>query len=139
DDVLGGIGKDVRAVAAKPIRRRHARHVALRAMLDALFRPAREIIAPADDEVVACRCEEVAVGTIRQAVALGCLGPNQVKSYTRTGMGPCQGRMCGLTIAEVIAAERGVAGPDVGHLRIRPPIKPLTIGEVATFAGAGRL
>src|SRR5262252_1617865 len=135
--VLGRIGKEERDLAAKPIRRRYARHVAPRPLLDALFRPAREIIAPADDEVVACRCEEVAVGTIRQAVALGCLGPNQVKSYTRTGMGPCQGRMCGLTIAEVIAAERGVAVPDVGHLRIRPPIKPLTIGELAAFDEAG--
>jgi len=45
--------------------------------------------------------------------------------------------MCGLTIAEVIAAERAVAVPDVGHLRIRPPIKPLTIGELAAFDEAG--
>src|SRR5262249_8152266 len=71
--VLGRLGKEERDLAAKPIRRRYAHHVAPRPLLDALFRPAREIIAPADDEVLACRCEEVTVGAIRKAVTLGCL------------------------------------------------------------------
>jgi hypothetical protein len=46
-------------------------------------------------------------------------------------MGPCQGRQCGLTASEIIAAERGVAPADVGYQRVRPPIKPITVGELA--------
>lgn len=46
-------------------------------------------------------------------------------------MGPCQGRMCGLTVTEIIASARKVAPEMVGYFRIRPPIKPVRLGEVA--------
>ena len=134
---LGRLEKGKRDAAAEPIRRSFTRHTAPRAMLDALFRPPRALIAPAQDDVLVCRCEEITVGTIRKAIEVGCLGPNQLKSYARPGMGPCQGRMCGLTVAEVIAAERGVPVSEVGYFRIRPPIKPLTIGELAALEDAG--
>jgi NADPH-dependent 2,4-dienoyl-CoA reductase/sulfur reductase-like enzyme len=78
-----------------------------------------------------CRCEEVTAGELRGFVALGCTGPNQAKSFGRCGMGPCQGRMCGLTVTEVIAKARGVSASEVGYYRIRPPIKPITLGELA--------
>jgi hypothetical protein len=49
-------------------------------------------------------------------------------------MGPCQGRVYGLPVSEIIAEARGV-GPDaVGYYRIRPPLKPVTVGELATLA-----
>jgi hypothetical protein len=45
-------------------------------------------------------------------------------------MGPCQGRQCGLTATEIIAAERGVAASEAGYQRVRPPIKPISLGEL---------
>jgi NADPH-dependent 2,4-dienoyl-CoA reductase/sulfur reductase-like enzyme len=108
-------------------------HDAIRSFLDVLFAPRAELLAPADD-IVACRCESVTAGRIREAVALGCPGPNQVKSFTRCGMGPCQGRMCGLTVTETIAAARGVDPAAVGAFRVRPPLKPLRLGELASLA-----
>jgi hypothetical protein len=48
-------------------------------------------------------------------------------------MGPCQGRLCGLTVTEVIAHERGVSPAEVGHHRVRPPIKPITLKELAAL------
>ncbi|MBN8898895.1 MAG: (2Fe-2S)-binding protein [Rhodospirillales bacterium] len=80
-----------------------------------------------------CRCEEVTARDIRQAVAFGCLGPNQLKAYTRCGMGPCQGRTCAPIAAEVIAAARGVSPADVEPLRPRFPTKPLRLEELATL------
>ncbi len=68
-------------------------------------------------------------------IALGCPGPNQAKACTRCGMGPCQGRMCGLAVSELMAAARGVSVPEVGHYRVRPPIKPVTVGEIAALGG----
>ncbi|MNT79656.1 Hydrogen cyanide synthase subunit HcnB [compost metagenome] len=88
---------------------------------------------PADD-VVVCRCEEVTAGDIRGFVQLGCSGPNQTKSFGRCGMGPCQGRQCGLTVTEIIADARNVSPQEVGYYRIRPPIKPVTLGELAREA-----
>lgn len=102
----------------------------IRPLLDALYRPADAHRVPAD-EVIVCRCEEVTAGQIRDFVKIGCRGPNQTKSFGRCGMGPCQGRQCGLTVTEVIAAARGVPPAEVGYYRIRPPIKPITLGELA--------
>ncbi|SEQ16750.1 NADPH-dependent 2,4-dienoyl-CoA reductase, sulfur reductase [Pseudomonas sp. NFACC02] len=105
-------------------------HLRIRPFLDALYRPKDENRIPADD-VMVCRCEELTAGEVRAFVKLGCTGPNQAKSFGRCGMGPCQGRMCGLTVTEVIAHARGVPASEVGYYRIRPPIKPITLGELA--------
>ena len=67
----------------------------------------------------------------QHAAAHGCPGPNQLKIFLRAGMGPCQGRMCGLTVTEVLADARGVSPAEIGYYRIRPPIKPVTLGELA--------
>ncbi|MEX3690379.1 NAD(P)/FAD-dependent oxidoreductase [Paraburkholderia sp. BR14263] len=115
------------------LRAEHAGHLHIRPFLDALYRPSDRTRIPADD-VLVCRCEEVTAGAIRESVALGCVGPNQAKAFNRCGMGPCQGRLCGLTVSEIIAQERQVSPEVVGYYRIRPPIKPLTLGQLA---GAG--
>jgi hypothetical protein len=46
-------------------------------------------------------------------------------------MGPCQGRLCGLTVTELIATARGVSPQEVGYYRLRPPVKPITLAELA--------
>lgn len=116
---------------AAPVRAELATQLAARPFLEALYRPKLRVPA---DEVIVCRCEEVTAGALRQHVALGCTGPNQAKSFGRCGMGPCQGRLCGLTVTEVIAEARGVSPAEVGYYRVRPPIKPITLGELAREA-----
>ena len=130
---LDAIASEDRESRAAPIRQKLARHLAIRPLLDALFRPNPEILVPPDDKTVVCRCEEVTAGTIREGVALGGTGPNQLKAYMRCGMGPCQGRFCGLTVAEIIAEARGKPVTEIGYYHIRPPIKPVTLGELAAF------
>ncbi|MFJ3366839.1 NAD(P)/FAD-dependent oxidoreductase [Pseudomonas sp. NPDC086251] len=115
---------------ARELRVQLEANVRIRPFLDALYQPKEQNRIPAD-EVMVCRCEEVTAGELRGFVALGCSGPNQAKSFGRCGMGPCQGRMCGLTVTEVIAKARGVSAAEVGYYRIRPPIKPITLGELA--------
>ena len=105
-----------------------ATHPALRPFIDRLYRPLDEHRIPADD-VIVCRCEEVTAGDLRGYVDLGSLGPNQAKNFGRCGMGPCQGRLCGLTVTEVIASARNVGPDEVGYYRIRPPIKPIHLGS----------
>lgn len=117
---------------AAPLRARLAALLRLRPMLDALYPPRAGIFAPSDDTIV-CRCEELTAGDIRRAAAIGQPGPNQIKSYTRAGMGPCQGRQCGYTIAHIVAAEQKRPVAEVGFYRIRPPLKPLTLGELASL------
>ncbi|OXH84260.1 FAD/NAD(P)-binding oxidoreductase, partial [Burkholderia multivorans] len=78
------------------------RHLAVRPLLDALYTPPAALRRP-DGDTIACRCEEVTAGEIRRLASLGCQGPNQMKAFTRCGMGPCQGRWCGTTVGELIA------------------------------------
>ena len=127
---LGRITEEERNSRGAAERRKLARLLRGRPFIDTLYGPRLMRHPPADDTIV-CRCEEVTAGQVRQAVGDGCLGPNQVKSFLRCGMGPCQGRFCGLTVSQIIAAERGVAMDDVGYFRIRPPIKPIDLGALA--------
>ncbi len=117
---------------ATPIRHEIDGHLAARPFLDALYRPAQDYVAPRDPATIVCRCEEVSAGEIRRLVTeQGCPGPNQMKAFVRCGMGPCQGRLCGLTVTELIAECRGVPQQEVGYYRIRPPVKPVTVGDLA--------
>lgn len=101
-----------------------------RRFLDLLFRPSRQFRIPAGDTVV-CRCEEVTARDVLDAVAIGATGPNQLKAYRRTGMGPCQGRLCGLTVTELMAEARGLTPDAIGYYRLRAPVKPITLAELA--------
>ena len=129
---LGKIDEIDRDVQAGPLLREHNRLASIRPLLDKLYHPSSEILVPPDETTV-CRCEEVTAGDIRQCVAEGATGPNQLKAYTRCGMGPCQGRMCGLTVSEVIADARDKPVEEIGYYRLRPPIKPVTLGELAAM------
>jgi len=122
---------------AAPLRAALASHLKARPFLDAWYRPGQEWVAPPAADTIVCRCEEVRAGEIRELVAQQhCPGPNQMKAFVRCGMGPCQGRLCGLTVTELIAECRGVPQQEVGYYRIRPPVKPVTLGDLASGAAA---
>jgi NADPH-dependent 2,4-dienoyl-CoA reductase/sulfur reductase-like enzyme len=107
------------------------RDQAVRPFLDRLYRPAETLRSPTADDVMVCRCEEVRRRDLAAAIAEGCTGPNQLKAFTRAGMGPCQGRMCGNTVVETMAALRRQPPGDLGYYRLRMPIKPVTVGDIA--------
>ena len=129
---LGKISTGDRDRLAADDRKRLARDLAIRPFLDALYAPPEDVLRPAD-AVTVCRCEEVTAGQLRAVVRLGCPGPNQAKSLLRCGMGPCQGRLCGLTVSEIIASERHVSLAEIDYYRIRPPLKPLQLSELAAL------
>ena len=133
---LGRATESEIASVARPIRRKLARELAARPFLDALFKPRSEVFAPADAAIV-CRCEEITAGEIRSLARIGRPGPNQLKAASRTGMGPCQGRMCGYTVNRLLAEVQGRTPAEVGFYNIRPPLKPVTLGELAALASSG--
>lgn len=124
-------GKDTRS-EQRAIQSQLAQDAAIRPFLETLYAPAAENMVPAD-QVTVCRCEEITAGQIRHAVDLGAPGPNQVKSYLRCGMGPCQGRMCGTAAAAIIADHRQKDIDEIDYYRIRPPLKPLALSELASI------
>jgi NADPH-dependent 2,4-dienoyl-CoA reductase/sulfur reductase-like enzyme len=128
---LGSLSRAARDAAASPLLAAIRRDAAIRPFLETLYRPRDAFRSPSDDSVIICRCEEVSRGEIAAAIAEGCMGPNQLKAFTRCGMGPCQGRLCGHTVSETFAdlTQRPVS--EVGYFRIRMPIKPVTLGDIA--------
>ncbi len=131
---LGHLDEAERDRLAAPIRRARARHLAIRPFLDRYYRPADGALLP-PDETLACRCEEVSAAEIRALAAMGCSGPNQAKAFTRCGMGPCQGRFCGATVERIFAAETAATPQQIGRYNVRPPIKPVTLGQLAAGDG----
>ena len=128
---LGFVSDTERDRQAAPAWRELALARALRRFLDRLYAPCFGVAAM-HDSVVVCRCEEVSAGDIRIAVRLGATGPAQVKAFTRCGMGPCQSRLCGTTLTALIAQVRGCPVETVGPPRLRFPLKPVTLAEMAT-------
>lgn len=129
---LGRISKDDRNSRAKQWQRQLGRERAVRPFLDALYRPPRWIGLPPDDALV-CRCEEVTAGRIREMARMGCAGPNQTKFFSRCGMGPCQGRLCGITVTQILADERHEGPQNIGAYRVRSPIKPIPLHSLAAM------
>jgi hypothetical protein len=76
----------------------------------------------------------VTAGRIREMARLGCQGPNQTKFFSRCGMGPCQGRMCGLTVTQILAKTLDKRPDEVGAYRIRAPLKPVPLASVAALS-----
>lgn len=134
---LGWITDGVRERDGARVRRDAALHVALRPLLDALYTPPRAQRIPADADVIVCRCEEVRAGEIGEIAAAGCPGPDQLKALSRCGMGPCQGRWCGPMVSEMLAQAQTRDIAQVGYYRIRAPVKPVTVAEIAQAVPTG--
>lgn len=130
---LGRLSQDEAERRAAPVRRMLTQHLRVRPFLNALYRPPDWILDPADDTVI-CRCEEITAGRVREVVRLGCKGPNQVKFFTRCGMGPCQGRLCGLTVTQILSAALQIEPEEIGAYRVRPPLKPISLTSLAALA-----
>ncbi len=84
-----------------------------------------------DDDVIVCRCEEITVGEIKQAIREGAVDVTGVKRRTRAGMGLCQGRTCEKIVVLLLTDELGFESSAIEPDSTRPPIVPMTFGALA--------
>jgi len=80
---------------------------------------------------IICRCEEVTQEEIEAAIDAGCTTLNEVKRYTRAGMGLCQSRSCSRLIARIIAQKTGKPMHEIMPITSRPPSRPIRIDVFA--------
>lgn len=80
-------------------------------------------------ELIVCRCEEVVVREVLDAVRAGCRTLQEVRMATRAGMGPCQGRVCRTLLERLVTLE---AAPPEGAagLTKRLPVHPVPLGQL---------
>jgi thioredoxin reductase/bacterioferritin-associated ferredoxin len=94
-----------------------------------LMRPRQAMIADVPRDCIVCRCEDVTRGEIEEALDAGARDVNQLKSWTRCGMGPCQGRICGEAAAMLVASRTG-SRESAGQFTGRSPLRPLPYAAV---------
>jgi len=99
-------------------------------LLADLFSPSAGLYALANVDTVICRCEQVTLAQIREAIGFGAQSVSDIKNLTRTGMGDCQGRTCGSITARILAAETGRTVESVGYFSVRPPIHPMPLSVI---------
>jgi len=127
---LGALTPDAHDEHAAWLRRSTARARRFgRAMADLMaLRPGQvEAILP---DTIVCRCEDVTRAEIDAAMVAGATTLNQLKAWTRCGMGPCQGRICG-DIAGALLARTTERREEVGTFTGRTPFRPLSLAALA--------
>jgi NADPH-dependent 2,4-dienoyl-CoA reductase/sulfur reductase-like enzyme len=127
---LGTLDPRSFARARRPILCRLARLRHFRAALDEVSRLRIGLTTLATPDTIVCRCEELTQAEIATGISFGGNAVRTLKVMTRLGMGPCQGRMCWPAIARWMAAATGKTMEDIGPLSARPPITPLTLGDL---------
>jgi hypothetical protein len=48
-------------------------------------------------------------------------------------MGSCQGRYCGTIVTNILSNQLNISPDEVGYYKIRAPIKPITLKELASL------
>ncbi|MBN1349681.1 (2Fe-2S)-binding protein [candidate division KSB1 bacterium] len=82
-------------------------------------------------DIVICRCEDITVGDILDAIDIGLTSLNEIKHHLRAGMGPCQGRTCGRLISQIITQQTGKKASDIEQMTQRPPLKTVPMKILA--------
>jgi thioredoxin reductase/bacterioferritin-associated ferredoxin len=96
-----------------------------------LFTPGPGVYELASDDTLVCRCEGVTLGKLRQTLARGASSVMEVKNASRSGMGECQGRMCGSFLTHYLASQLGKPSEELGAYPVRPPVFPVPIQALA--------
>ncbi len=129
----GALGAARHDAEARPLRRKLARYIRF---ADASCRLMQFPVTALDgvtEATIICRCEDVTAGDIQHAMEDKARDMNQLKHFTRLGMGPCQGKMCSMNAACLL---RRQADLPPGDLRLTPraPIRPIEMEQlIGTF------
>jgi hydrogen cyanide synthase HcnB len=136
--MLSDLGIEVSADRAATLRRKLRRLSRFRRALERAFPFPQHIVRELPKATILCRCECITAREVDEvAEQLHPDDVNRVKAFSRTGMGRCQGRVCGPVIAEYVAARDAVTVAEVGRLRSQAPVKPLALAKAALRAQEG--
>ncbi|MBS3810967.1 MAG: (2Fe-2S)-binding protein [Halanaerobiales bacterium] len=80
------------------------------------------------DDVIVCRCEEVTLGEIKEAIEAGARTVTDVKRRTRAGMGLCQGKSCEIIVQRQLCKQLNLSSEEAHPARDRAPVRPISFG-----------
>ena len=126
---LGALSPQRHAKLATPLRHCLLRAARAGAAMTRLTTPSTWQLARIPPETVVCRCEDVTRAEIDAVFAAGGSDLDQLKTRTRCGMGPCQGRVCA-PIVGALAALHSHVGASSRPWTVRPPLRPVPIADL---------
>ena len=74
---------------------------------------------------IICRCEEITEDEIIKAIKDGATTVDEIKKFTRAGMGLCQGRTCRRTVEKILAKELNKSVEEIKTSSYRAPVRPV--------------
>ncbi len=80
---------------------------------------------------IICRCEDLTEEEVLDFIHQGFTTIDEIKRFSRAGMGHCQGRTCKHLIAQLISRETGKPLSEIIYPKPRPPIKPVPLRTLA--------
>lgn len=132
------IGKSISSPGLEEVRQALATAKGFAACLARLFPFPGHLVEQLSPAGTICRCEDVTRADVEAAIDEGASDVFSVKMWTRAGMGPCQGRICGSALGDIVATRLGVAAEDAGYNRPHMPLRPvpLSIADAALALAA---
>jgi len=106
------------------------RHQSFQSALWRVFAAPRYQTELAKSDTLICRCENICLQTLEEAINDGNPSIGTVKRRTRLGMGPCQGRYCVPVAAAMIAQRDGRPVDEFSFFAPRLPLKPTRIADM---------
>jgi NAD(P)H-nitrite reductase large subunit len=79
-------------------------------------------------KAMVCRCEDVTLHELEEAIARGHDDLESLKRYTGFGTGWCQGKSCVALCARLLVERGGKADLPITP---RPPFHPISLGDLA--------
>lgn len=87
-----------------------------------------------EDKIFICRCEDVTLKQIHDLMDQGHTDIEDLKRLLRIGMGPCQGKTCGLLLQQEIARYLKIKVDEVALPKVRPLVTGVKLKAIAEAA-----
>ena len=91
-----------------------------------------------DKSTIVCRCEEITVADIEDAVTQGAETFDDVKRLTRSGMGPCQAKTCQTSHRLDYCRTHSQVHRGYRRAAFRMPLRPVAMDVFATAQASER-
>ncbi len=117
---IAGLAAAGRNAEAKKLFLERKKHRDFARLLNKSFELREEVTQLAHSDTLVCRCEDVSFGQLRDHKNF-----REAKIHTRCGMGPCQGRICGVATRHLFNWEVTEA---------RPPILPTPLRSLSQMS-----
>ena len=84
-----------------------------------------------DKDTIICRCSDITLADIFELISNGVTEVEEIKRFTRLGMGPCQGRTCMQLIGRIMANLTGKNIAEIKTHTVRPPVSGVRLNQIA--------